>query len=470
MLGILAAIVIAVGIPICAAAGDLTITPSLTFSEEYTDNVDSDPDGLSKAALVTEVTPGIRIRSESARVEGALDSSLTFRHQTAGDDKGHDSDVDLTGLGTVEVAEDLFFVEAQASLSQQVLDNDLAATAANQELVQVYRFSPFLRHRLGNFADAEARYTLSQSFVGGESDVSDSTTHGLAFMLGSGRDFSRLGWILQAGATEESRSDDDDVSRSGVDLGVEYAIARSFSVIGGAGYQMFDDGVPANEIDGPTWRAGFRWRPGRRTELEFTYGQRDGDQNAAADFRYDIGPRTRFTARFVESLSTSQERLVENLSAIGVDEETRNFIGEQTGLAFNPNPSPFDIQDETTRTTTFRVGINGERGRNAFGFTAAMQNQEIESTGEEEDIISANVRWARRLNPRLTLNLVGGYENIEFADGSEDTEYSFTGGLSYSLFANVQGVLSYAFRTQDSTVQTSEFTENRVMVSLRASF
>ena len=99
-----------------AIAGNLTITQSLEFREAYSDNVDLDPDGAEVSALTSEVVPGVSIRSESARVTAALNAFPILRHQTAGEDKGLSLAGDLAGLGTVEVAEDLFFVDAQASI------------------------------------------------------------------------------------------------------------------------------------------------------------------------------------------------------------------------------------------------------------------------------------------------------------------------------------------------------------------
>ncbi len=50
-----------------AAAGNLTITPSLELREIFSDNIDLAPDGLDESALTTEVVPGFTLRSESAR-------------------------------------------------------------------------------------------------------------------------------------------------------------------------------------------------------------------------------------------------------------------------------------------------------------------------------------------------------------------------------------------------------------------
>ncbi len=106
----------AIGLAAPALAGDLTITPSVEVREAFSDNVDLGPDGAEVSALTSEVVPGVSIRSESARVTAALNAFPILRHQTAGEDKGLSLAGDLAGLGTVEVAEDLFFVDGQASI------------------------------------------------------------------------------------------------------------------------------------------------------------------------------------------------------------------------------------------------------------------------------------------------------------------------------------------------------------------
>ena len=128
-----------------SVAGNLTITPSIELRETFSDNIDLEPDGQDQSALTTEIVPGITLRSESARVTAALNAFPIIRHQTAGSDEGISMAGALTGLGTVEALEDLFFIDAQASISQEVLNSRLAASTANEETVQVYRVIPTAR-------------------------------------------------------------------------------------------------------------------------------------------------------------------------------------------------------------------------------------------------------------------------------------------------------------------------------------
>ncbi|MCZ6637210.1 MAG: TIGR03016 family PEP-CTERM system-associated outer membrane protein, partial [Alphaproteobacteria bacterium] len=197
-------LVLVVGVLILAgpvAAGNLTITPTIELRETYSDNVDLDPDGQDQAALTSEIVPGVTLRSESARVTAALDAFPIIRHQTAGSDEGVSIAGGLAGFGTVEALEDLFFIAAQASISQEVLSSRQAASSANEETVQVYRLSPYLRNRFGGFAEGEARYRISQVLVGGQEGAaatSDSTTQSLHLSLDSGADFTRFRWSVNA--------------------------------------------------------------------------------------------------------------------------------------------------------------------------------------------------------------------------------------------------------------------------------
>lgn len=457
-------------------AGQLDIAPSLEARQTFSDNIDLETDEEKQSALISEVVPGLSVRSTGARLTGALDAFPILRYQSAGDAEGYDLAGDLAGFATLEAVERILFVDAQASVSQQVLDNRDVASTGNENDVITYRISPYLRHRFGGAAQGEARYLLSQVTIRGAEDnvgnvaASDTTTQSLRLSLESPNLSTRLKWSVFGLVLEEDRSDDDDVSRREVAGEAEYAFSRAIGVIFGAGYQQFEDGVAANEVDDPTWKVGVRLTPGPRTEFRATAGERDGDPNFAADFEYKFSSRTILRANFSRVLETSQERLDRTLSNIDVGDETDDLIDQDTDLAFNPDPSPFSIDDQTTRTDTLRVGLNGVRGRNAFSINASWSEQEVRPTGTTDTIIPVSASFTRRLSPRSTLDLTLAYERSDFDDGQLDNEYSAAAGLTYRLSETVEAESSYSFRLQDSNVATSEFEEHRILFALRKSF
>ena len=199
-------------------SGDWRVTPTVSFQETYSDNVDQDPDGQEEDAFISTVRPGITFFADAARINWAFGGNVALSNQNGGEDEGFNADVDLNSNGTVEVLEDLFFVDGNASVSQEVLTNEGSSSGSddnnsNRETIQNYQLSPYVTNRLGDFANMETRYTLSQVFIDSD-DVSDTTTHEGEVRFSSGEDFSLFSWDLSLSASEATSSDDDDVSQA----------------------------------------------------------------------------------------------------------------------------------------------------------------------------------------------------------------------------------------------------------------
>ena len=444
------------------ARGESEWLPSVTVSQEFSDNVDLDPED-EQSAFITRVTPALGFRSFTSRFRGGFDGAIGGRYTTAGDDEGFDLNGWLTADGELEVARDFLFLEGNASVSQEVLDNDEAQAESNLDTVQVYRLSPVLRNRLGDVAVVELRYIFSQILVSSD-DVSDATAHAGQASLGSGTDFDRLRWLLNGRISEAIRSD---VSRADVDLETEYAITRLLSAIAGGGYQSFDEGEPETEFNSPAYRGGVRWRPGRRTELGFTYGRRDDRFSPAASLRYRITEEAQFLARYSEGLSTSQERLSENLAAIAIDRETGEFIDQRSDARFDPRPDPFDIDDETEYIKAARAELTFSRGRYSAGLRGYLGREEQVVTGDEEDVWRIDAVLSRQLGRQLTLDLSGGVERIQFEGGRDDEEYRIQPGLRYVLGPRATLFIDYRYLWQNSNDPTAEYAENRAGVGMR---
>jgi predicted porin len=450
------------------ARGEAEWRPSVTVSQEFSDNIDLNPED-EQSAFVTRVTPALGFRNFTSRFQGGFDGALGGRYTTEGDDQGFDLNGWLTADGELEAVRDLLFFEGNASVSQEVLDNDEAQAESNLDTVQVYRFSPVLRNRLGDIAVVELRYIFSQILVSSD-DVSDATGHAGQVSLGSGTDFDRLRWLLSGGISETIRSEDTDVSRADIDLETEYAMTRSFSVIAGGGYQSFDQGDSEIDFDSPAYRGGLRWRPGRRTELVFTYGKHDDRFSPAASFRYRITADSQFLVQYSEGLSTSQERLFDNLALIGIDRDTGEFIDQRSDTRFDPRPDPFDIDDNTEYIKAARADLTFSRGRYSAGLRGYLGREETVVTGDEQDVWRIDAVVSRALGRALTFDLSGGFERIQFAGGRDDDEYRIQPGVRYVLGPRATLFADYRRLWQNSNDPTAEYTENRVGVGLRVAW
>ena len=470
----------AAALPWAATGAEIQLTPSIGVTETFSDNVDLDRDGQEEEAFSTDVTPAISIRADAARYTSNFDAAVTFRHQTGGDDKGMQILPGLTGFSTVEVSKELFFVDFSSSVSQELLNTRENNTQSNRDMVQTYSLSPYLVSRFGGFADAELRYTFDTTLREGSGDggddgdgnAGDSTSNAIRAALNSGEDFRDLLWSVAASASRRSRDGGDDVERKSINLDVEYIVDRSFSALGGAGFQKLDGGDGDDEVDDPTWYAGFAWRPGTRTDLRVTYGQRDNNNTLSADLSYDIGPRTTLVANYRDQLATGQERLAQNLSFIGTDPNTGELIDTRTGLPFDPTTGETSVEDEITRTRTLTVAVRATRGRNSFVVSGNIQRQTEEGDGDgDETAYSVSSSFGRQLSRRTDLTLNGAFSRNEFEeDDRDDNEFNLSTALNYVVFRNINAFTSYRYRKQISTNDDEEFTENSVSVGVRMTF
>lgn len=450
-------------------AGKLDLTPTLAVSEEYSTNIDLDPDDTKESGWITRLTPGGRLRAHSNRGDLAADGGLTFRQQTAGQDEGWNTDVNLSALLDAELVPDFFVLDGAASVSQQTLNTEESSSASNQETVQIYRLSPALRSRAGSLAALELRYIFAQVIASG-GDVSNETGHTGLLTLSGGENFQRLRWTLSGRASRDLRSSDTDITANDTEFATEYALTRAVHTIAAVGYQTFDD-EKSLDFQTPTWRAGLHLVPNRRLDLLADYGRRDDRYSPAFRLRYEVGPRTRVFASYEETLGSAQQRLAGNLGFIAIDPETGEFIDDRAGTAFDPRGDPFDINNQTARVRLFTGALSHDWRRTTATFSVDWGTDEEVDPSSKENILSFDLSLQHRLSRLTTVQSSVGYIGNHFSDdGEDDDEYFVQGGLRRRLTKALSAFANYGYRWQDSTDPLSEFEEHRVGVGLFMEF
>lgn len=456
--------------------GEWRVDYTAFASETFSDNIDQDPDGERKAGLISRAGPTISIRGQSARVTAAFNGSLAGVHQIGGDDEGFSLDPNIAGTSTTEIADDTLFFDLSASVSRQLLNSRDSTSASgvstsNRDFVATLTASPYLVHRLGDFADAEWRYSFSPVIVD-SGDDNDVYSHDASFTLNSGSDFSRFGWVWTNRAGEEVRDAEGDIETASTDFGVTYPLPfwDGFALLGGIGYEYRDgDEGDDNDFDGLTWRGGFSYNPHPDLSFQATYGRRDDDESFDGSLNYQLGPKTSVFASYSEALETSQGRAISNLGQLIIDPESGEIIDRETGEPFDDD-DPFTFDDGTTRTRTLRLGASHRSGRDSFNLTGSGGTSEGGNEGDEE-FYEARFTWGRSLSNDLNFRSGVSFERNDFTDEDRtDDTYRLNLGLSYRLASDVQASLNYSFEVQDSTEDDESYYENAVTLGVSFSF
>ena len=175
----------------------LSIVPRVSVSERYTNNVALSSVG-KQSEFVTQISPGISIRSNAARLKGNFDYSLNellYARGTSGRQTQHA----LSSALSLEAVDGFAFVDFNGSISQQSISalgkpsTDGSSLNGNSTETSIFRLSPYLKGNLAGVADYEVRYgwTSSQSGAASVSDI--RTTDASARLSGSVRG-GPMGW------------------------------------------------------------------------------------------------------------------------------------------------------------------------------------------------------------------------------------------------------------------------------------
>lgn len=480
--------------------GEWNATGSLGFSTAFTDNYNLDPDGQKDPAVIFTVTPGIDIRGQTARVNAALAASTQLQYRTISDPKP-DATVQLTGTSNSELVRERFFLDANASVSQQPLSSSSGTSGSgsnsSQSTVSTVELSPYLLNRLGSFANVETRHLFGAQFQSNGSgnssnsnnddNLSNSITNVFSIGLGSGRDFTRFLWTNRAYVGRQTRFDASDVDEGGIVFSPEYVVKPGFSFLGDLGYEVLDDGN--NNLSGPTALGGFDWRPNPTFSLRAVYGKRLENQSGEGSLRYEIGPRTTVVGTASESVETGQTSLLQTTGSLGVNPATGRFVDRRTGLAYNPRPQTVNTDNNLSRIRRGSLNLSHASGVNNFGFSVfATDQKDLDNNNNsnngsgsgDQTTWGVNASWSRQIDLRTGLTLTGEYEKGDGDDSGNNNNnnqssgnferYNFSIALNRTLSESLQGFVRYGFQKQTSKDNSNEFTENAVVIGLTYGF
>lgn len=280
--------------PTVAPARAWKIEPRVAVRETWTDNIALEARGFEHSEWVTEVSPGIAISANTARLKGRLDYTLTGLLY-ARDSQRNDTQNALNAFGTIEAIEKFFFVEARAQVSQQVVSAFGARPASNVSDTQnraetrVFSLAPYIKGRIESWAAYELRVDESRTRTKGE-QLSDSGLRTWTGKLESATNLAQFSWLLDV---KDERYD----VKTGQDTRTRLARASIFYQLGPQLRLFVRGGRESNnyfvEDRSETIHGfGFDWNPSERTHV----GAENDKRFFGRSYRYSFQHRTPLSA------------------------------------------------------------------------------------------------------------------------------------------------------------------------------
>ncbi len=285
-----------------------SIVPDIGIRETLTDNLHLTSTDR-RAELITELSPRIRLSSNTGLVRGFLDYSLTGLVY-ARESSASTVQQSLRAAGSVEAIEKWAYIDASASISQQSISAlgtqtaDSSLPNDNRTEVASVRLAPYVRGRLGGFAEYEARVSF-EATNSKHSDADSRSTVASLHLGSNAASFARLGWAA-------------DFSHQAVDFGsnaagsnvvdrltgsLTFAVTPELRLAARAGRES-NDYASSNNGSSTTWGWSAAWAPSERTHLDVSQDRRFFGRSHSVRFEHRM-PRSVWTFSDTQDISTN---------------------------------------------------------------------------------------------------------------------------------------------------------------------
>lgn len=364
----------------------LAVGPRISYSDNINLNDSGARDGEVSAGIFTSGSAIYTTKRFTAVASGALDVSFLV-------DQGElVASQDVGAAGTATLVDNLLYFDLAASTTRRLAGENARFSqnlnAARDQRVNVHDFSlsPYLNRRFGDGSAAELRYRFSQVFIGDNNNNvfaqnfnRRSQTHEAVADYNSGSAFDRIQIGLNAygSQTRESGSafiGDFEYRQASVMSDAQFAVSDNFALSGAVGYDDIETKstnafLSDPSVSGVFWRAGFRARPGRRTDIRLEYGERFGDDFIDADMRYAITNKLAFSLNAARTYQTRARGSATQYEAL--QRRTLDFVqalregqaGDAEGLISQMTRSERGGID----AQTIGVGVSNDASASLFG-------------------------------------------------------------------------------------------------------
>ena len=271
----------------------VSIVPRVSVTETFTDNVRLVSTGR-QSDQVTELSPGVRISRDAGRLKGVFDYALSWVEYAQNASLSRSQSA-LNTFGTLEAVDNWLYLDFSGAVAQQsisafgTLSNDNVSRNGNKTEVSTYRVSPYLRGRLGDVANYEARYGRVVTH-GDAASVSGVATSDATVNFNGDSAFRNLGWSVDANRQSIDYSAGRPTEADRFDLGLSYSVTPQLGVTASAGRE-FSYYTSVEKQTYATNSYGVNWSPFDTTKLSALLGNRSFGEFHSLSFEHRT-PRT----------------------------------------------------------------------------------------------------------------------------------------------------------------------------------
>jgi len=454
-------------------AGYWKITPNVSVSERYSDNVNLSPAGQELGGFTTEINPGVSIAtSGTGRIKTSVDYSLrspiTFGQVQTTSRAYHQ----LNGTANATLVDETFYMDATARIGQQNLSllGPIGTNTADTSNIATYRtlgLSPYLRHRFGSFASGDARYT--HDYTGYSNGGASSTGDTVSLALNSGTSFNQLFWGLNYSKQKVGYTDqtvDREFDQGSATLGYNLTPKLRVFATGGDERNTYAAAAGAS-TGGSYWNAGFGITPTTRTSLEASYGQRFFGKTYTLKLSHNAR-RTTWTANYLQDIVDARTYILtsQTMPLIITDSTGRQLILVDS-VTGKPVLFTFEVPTLTndvyiSKSFTASLGIVTGKSTVALSVFNTIRESQITTINNSKQY-GTNAAWGLKITGRTTSTLSGGWSRLTTPSfDREDDLWNVRYSLTRQFNPKASGSVELRHQQRNSNQAVGDYRENAI--------
>lgn len=490
-----------------AHAINVTITPSISTQEIFSDNINLSQSGHEKSAFVTEVSPGVSIIARSARTT----LNLNYRMQNlynAGGNNGIKTANQLQYNSNNTFIPNRLFLDSHSSISQQNINNNQIANdnisgSGNNTNVSTFGMSPYWTPRFGNYANGNLRLNFDTVTTDSASNhnsssslstISDTVNLAEIVQLSSGSEFKRVNWNISHNNTKNYRLDGSDVKFQNTDAIVRTYLNKYFNIFARGGYSnnSFESITDTNN-NGFAYTFGGQWKPNQYYSIEAgggnnsyvtvaisptqrlnwvtTYRDNSIGLNSGKTWQTALNYQTRrstWALTHDNDTTTVQEILLQQQIFTVQDAAGNDKIDPITNQAVQRAINLPTLTNDVIVRKTWNFSTSLNTGKSTVGASAFSEDRVFQLSGNKERVRGLSATWNWQFASRTSAYIRPLWQQTTDTGitNTKSDRYDFSIGINRSITNRVNGKLELRHVNQKSDIDTNDYQENRATASL----